>query len=144
MAVLGLAAVAGATLVRPAAALRAAQSARSFLLWARLEAMWTGRAVAVTIAGDDGLQARSVAASDGADPLVACQGPVRRRLDLASFGAVRISRPLRAGLVWLPGGGARSCNGGGVISGTLVLTDARGHAEVIVSSLGRIRIEAGP
>jgi hypothetical protein len=44
--------------------------------------------------------------------------------------------------VWLPYGGARSCDGGGVISGRLILTDGIGHVDVIVSSLGRVRVES--
>lgn len=141
---LGLAAVlAGAVLagVQPGGAGHAARAARAFLLWARLEAMWSGRPVAVLQASWPGLVAR---AGDGAGLAAACTGPVVRRLRVDRFPRVRVRLPLRAGIVWLPTGGARSCAGGGVVSGRIELADRAHTVAVVVSSLGRVRLEAVP
>jgi len=136
LTVVGLLAGGGALLARPGGALRAAQGARAFLLWARLEALWSGEAVAVVPSVSPTLSART-----GADAVSACAGPERKRFDLARYGRARVVQPLRAGIVWLPYGGARSCNGGGVISGRMILADGGARADVIVSSLGRVRVE---
>lgn len=141
LAVMGLLATGGARLLRPHAALRAAEAARAFLLWARLEAIWTGHAVAVVPSPRAGLDARS---GDAGDVASACEGPALKRLQLRRFGSVRVTEPLRAGIVWLPSGGARSCEGGGVISGSMLLADRGRRAAVVVSSLGRVRVEAEP
>jgi len=139
LTVVGVLVGCGVLLVRPGGALRAAQGARAFLLWARLEALWSGEAVAVVPAEAPALSARA-----GADAASACAGPERKRFELARFGRARVVQPLRAGIVWLPYGGARSCDGGGVISGRMILAGGGRRAGVIVSSLGRVRVEVGP
>lgn len=139
VAVVGLLAVGGVLLARPGGAVRAARGARAFLLWARLEALWSGEAVAVVPAGSPALSART-----GADATSACGGPERKRFELARYARTHVVQPLRAGIVWLPYGGARSCNGGGVISGRMLLADGRRRASVVVSSLGRVRVEVTP
>lgn len=138
--VLAVAAIATAGLLglRPGAAVRAAEAARSFLLWGRLEAMWTGRAVAVTPDAVSGLVAR--AATDGAS-VDACTAPVVRHLPLRRLGRVEVVEELRVGIVWMARGGARSCDGGGVISGRMVFGDRSRRVDVVVSSLGRVRVE---
>lgn len=141
LAVVGVVVTGGVRLLRPNAALRAADAARAFLLWGRLEAMWSGRAVAVIPEGATGLEARSDAASEG---IGACGGTPKRSLDLARLGRARVLEPLRVGVVWLPTGGARSCDGGGVISGRMVVGDRARRVAVIVSSLGRVRVETLP
>lgn len=141
LGVLGVLAGAGAWLVRPGGAAQAAQGARAFLLWARLEAIWTGRAVAVVPARSPALSARS---AEGDDVASACGGPELRSFELSRYGGVRVVDALRSGIVWLPRGGARSCLGGGVISDTMVLADGRRRLRVIVSSLGRVRVEDEP
>jgi len=138
VAVFGATAATGLVFARPGGAVRAADGARAFLLWARLEAMWSGDAVAVVPSDASALLARRGTVSDAA---TACQGPVVRRFELARYGRARVDQPLRAGIVWLPGGGARSCGGGGVISGRMVVVDGPRRASVIVSSLGRVRVE---
>lgn len=137
LVVIGLA-IGGFVLVRPGGAVRAAQGARAFLLWARLEAMWTGDAVAVVPSGTPPLLARR---GDAADVAAACAGREVKRFELARYGRARVIQALRDGIVWLPGGGARSCGGSGVISGRMVLADAGRRVSVIVSSLGRVRVE---
>ena len=136
LTVVGVLAGGAALLARPGGAVRAAQGARAFLLWARLEALWTGEAVAVVPASAPVLSARA-----GADVASACAGTERKRFELARYGRARVVQPMRAGIVWLPYGGARSCEGGGVISGRMILADGGGRASVIVSSLGRVRVE---
>ena len=135
---IGVVSTGGVALLRPGGAGRAAEGARGFLLWARLEAMWTGDAVAVVPSTSPPLVARR---GDAADASAACTGPEIRRFEVARYGRTVVVQALRAGIVWLPGGGARSCGGGGVISGRMVLADAGHRASVIVSSLGRVRVE---
>lgn len=139
--VIGLVAGGGFLLARPGGAVRAAEGARAFLLWARLEAMWSGRAVAVVPAGAPALLALTAASGDATG---ACDGPELKRFELARYGRARVARAFRAGIVWLPSGGARSCRGGGVISGRMILADGARHASLIVSSLGRVRVEIAP
>lgn len=128
-----------AVLGRPAGAWHAARDERAFLLWARLEAAWSGHAVAV-VPTPQGLTART---GMNDDPVSACAGREVRRFDVRRFHA-RVAVPLRAGIVWLAGGGCRSCAGGGVISGHTVLSDRAHRVEVIVSSLGRVRTAPVP
>ena len=134
-------ATAGVLGCRPPAAARAAEEARAFLLWARLEAMWSGRAVAVVPAAAPGLEARG---GSGAAAVEACAAPVLRGLLLRRYGRVSVVQDFRDGIVWLPGGGARTCDGGGVISGRMVVADGSRTAHVVVSSLGRVRVEVEP
>lgn len=138
--VLVAAAGVGVAALRPHGALRAAAGVRAFLLWARLEAMWSGRAVAVTLAAEPGLEARGGAGTGAGDPC-ALPPPPLKTLRLRRFGRVKLIHGLRAGIVWLPSGGARSCDGGGVISDRLVLGDRSRRVDVVVSSLGRVRVE---
>jgi len=137
LALAGLLAGGATVLLRPGGAVRAAQGARTFLLWARLEALWTGEAVAVVPGASPALSARSAP-----DAATACTGPELKRFELARYGRARVAQAFRAGIVWLPGGGARSCAGGGVISGRMDLVDGARRVSVVVSSLGRVRVEA--
>lgn len=140
LAIIGIVASGGWALVRHGSALRAAQGARTFVLWARLQAVWTGRVVAVVPGTRPALQA-----SASNDVQTAChRGVPTARFELARYGVVRVEEPFREGIAWLPSGGARSCDGGGVISGRMVLAGRGGRASVIVSSLGRVRVESGP
>ncbi len=141
LGLLGAVAGAGAWLLRPGGAAQAAEGARAFLLWSRLEAIWTGRAVAVVPMGSPALVARR---GEGDEAASACTGAELRSFELSRYGRVRVVDALRSGIVWLPRGGARSCQGGGVISDTMVLADGRRRLRVIVSSLGRVRVEAEP
>ncbi len=136
LAVLGLAAGVAWRLARPAGAVEsAAGGARALLLWSRLEAVWTGDPVAVVAASGDTLAARS---GPG------CSGRELRRLELRRYGRVTLSAPTWRGVVWLPTGGARSCRGGGVVSGRLVVAGGSREVAVVMSSLGRVRIERLP
>lgn len=112
---------------------------RTAILWARTEAMWGGVAVSVTEAtSGQGVVVRT--ATDPANPCTA--GTVLTRVLLAEFPGVRLEAGLPRGLVWLPSGSGRSCAGGGVISGTMVLADGRASVRLIISALGRVRLEA--
>lgn len=140
LAVLGIVAAISFAAVRPSFELRAARAVRSMILQARAEAMWTGSPVAV-IELPDG---RGFVADRLALPACA-DGKTITTLHLAEFPGVRLVDGLRTGgLYWLPTGGGRTCSGGGVISDTLVLGGPRGSAAVIVSSLGRVRLERRP
>lgn len=124
---------------RPSHARRAASAMRTAILWARTEAMWGGVAVSVTEAtSGQGVVVRT--APDPANPCAA--GTVLTRVLLAEFPGVRLEAGLPRGLVWLPSGSGRSCAGGGVISGTMVLADGRASVRLIISALGRVRLEA--
>lgn len=141
VAILGLGLAAGLLAARPHGAWLAARAGRAFLLWGRLEAIWSGRPVAIVAAGTLGLVARSGASQTAVG---ACSAAEVRRLRFRDFGHISVPQTLRAGIVWLPAGGARSCHGGGVISGRMVLSDGARRVSVVVSSLGRVRLEAVP
>lgn len=124
---------------RPSHSARAARSVRAAILWARTEAMWRGLPVSIIELPDRSGFVVS-AASDRERP---CEsGTELTRVRLSEHPGVRLVAGLPRGLVWLPTGSGRSCNGGGVISGTIELTDGRAGARVIVSALGRVRLEA--
>ncbi len=123
---------------RPSGGRQAASAVRSLLVWGHLQALWSGVDVAV-VPVPGGMVAR---AADGGD---ACAGGRRlRTLAWSTFAGVRPQVELRAGIVWRAVGGALSCAGGGVISGSVVLADARRRYRIVVSSLGRVRVERLP
>lgn len=124
---------------RPSHAWRAARSLRATLLWARTEAMWRGEAVSVTeLEGGGGLRVRLA-------PGTECgSGPELTTAPLSEHPGVRLVAGLPRGVVWLPSGSGRSCDGGGVISATIRVADHRKEVAVIVSSLGRVRLEERP
>lgn len=136
LAVIGVIAAAGWRAVHPGAVALAAQGVRGFLRWGRLEAMWSGRVVAIVPTGPGALSAR---VSDRVEE--ACLAPAFRTFQMDPYGAVRVDRQFRSGIIWLPSGGARSCAGGGVISDRMILAGNGQRASVLVSSLGRVRVE---
>lgn len=138
LAIVALVAAVGIALVRPSHAGRAAAAAATLLAWARLQAVWSGHDVAI-VPTTGGLVARTAPA---ADPCTG--GSVARRVLWRSYPLVRVLRPLRDGVLWRAAGGALSCAGGGVISDRLVLGDPRMAVAVVVSSLGRVRVEVVP
>lgn len=140
MALVSVLAAITLTFWRPNGAMLAAAEVRTTLLWARANALWRGVPVSVTQEGDAELLIRQT------DPAHApCEGGVEiERLDIGSHPGVRLVAGLPRGLLWLPDGSGRTCSGGGVISATLKLQGSRGGANVIVSSLGRVRVEPRP
>jgi len=114
IAVLALCLSLALAFARPSHALRAAEASRAAILWARANALWRGEAVSVT------------------------------ELPGGAGLVVRLEAGLPRGIVWLPSGSGRTCDGGGVVSATLRLADARRRVAVVVSSLGRVRLEVGP
>lgn len=140
LALLGVLLALGSWLARPDRTIRAAEAVRSVILFARLNAVWRGATVAVTeLEGGGGLVARLVEGGGACGP-----GPELARVPLADHPGVRFAAGLPRGLAWLPSGAGRSCDGGGVVSATLSLVDGRNEARVVVSSLGRVRVEAVP
>ncbi len=138
LAVLGLLASVALAVSRPSHTTRAARALRSALLFGRAEAMWRSSAVTVTeLPGGSGLVVRAAASEaapcDGGDELF--------RASLSEHPGVRLSQGLPRGIVWLPSGSGRSCSGGGVISATMELTDGRSTVALVVSALGRARLE---
>lgn len=143
MAVIAIAGAIASGIARPSNELRAAGAVKSMLVFARLQALWQGTVVAVTPLPLGG----GFTVSRGPfDTSGSCQGGrVLSRLLLSEYPGVRLSSGFSGGgLAWLPSGSGRSCAGGGVISSTLTLTGLRGAANVIVSSLGRVRVERAP
>lgn len=124
---------------RPSHAWRAARSLRVTLLRARTEAMWRGEAVSVTeLAGASGFRVElAVGGHCGT-------GPALFTAHLSEHPGVRLAAGLPRGVVWLPSGSGRSCDGGGVISATIRVADHRSEVAVIISSLGRVRLEEQP
>ncbi len=141
IAVAGVALGIGFLAARPSLEMRAAHAVRSLLLQARAQAVWTGASVAVVeTAGGSALSMRVPET-----PSTCSGGRSLAGVRLSQFPGVRLVDGLRAGGVfWLPSGGGRSCAGGGVISDTLLLRGPRGSAAVVVSSLGRVRVERRP
>lgn len=137
LAVMGLMGVGVAIAVRPAQAAGAAQGVRALLLWARIEALLGGKAMAFRY--DPG--SRTFTVSSGRDCGV---GQAQRSLRLAEFPGVRLTADLHDGLVWLPSGDGRGCGGAGVFNGAIVLADARHHVRVVVARTGRVRVESAP
>lgn len=139
LAVLGVLFSLAAAFGRPSNAQRAAQALRSAILWGRVNAIWRGGVVTVTENGT-GFVVR-LADAAGAP----CAGGTElARVRLSDHPGVRVLAGLPRGLMWLPNGGGRSCDGGGVISATARLADARRAVNVVVSSLGRVRLEVAP
>lgn len=122
---------------RPSSEARAAEALRALLLSARHEALLRGRSVAV-VQAPDGFESRAQAVSTAE-----CgSGAVVGHVDLSQHAGVRVTAGWAAGgVVWLPTGSGRTCTGAGVISSTVVLSGPRGTAAVVVSSLGRVRVE---
>lgn len=139
LGVLAVLASAGLAFARPSLAMKAARAVRTTVLWARTEAMWRGAPMSVTeLPGGAGLVVVAPA-----DPAAPCgEGTPLARVALADFPGVRLVAGLPRGLVWLPSGSGRTCSGGGVISGTMLLADARVTISVVVSALGRVRLGA--
>lgn len=138
LAVLGVLLSVAWSVVRPDNAQQAAQSVRTAILWARANAIWRGVSVAVTDLADGAGLVLSVGhAADSS-----CSGGTElARVRMSEHAGVSLLAGLPRGLVWLPDGSGRSCDGGGVISATLRLQGARRAVNVIVSSLGRVRLE---
>ncbi len=126
---------------RPSHALRAGEAVRSTLLWARANAIWRGESVSVTELPDGGGLVARLADASGAH---CSAGAELARVSLGDYPGVFLEAGLPRGLVWLPSGSGRSCDGGGVVSATLRLADARRSVAVIVSSLGRVRLQEEP
>lgn len=140
LAVLGVLAGIGFSLSRPALEARAARALRALVLQARAQAIWSGAPVAIVeLPGGAGFAARSVAAPG-------CEGGRRlAAVALRDFPGVSLAQgSWSGGLYWLPSGSGRACDGGGVISGTFLLRGPFGAAAVVVSSLGRVRVERVP
>ena len=141
LAVLGVLLSVAWAAARPDNAQRAAQAVRAAILWGRANAIWRGVSVTITDLGDGaGLVLR---VADAAGP--PCSGGSElTRVRMSEHAGVSLLAGLPRGLVWLPDGSGRSCDGGGVISATLRLQGARRAVNVVVSSLGRVRLEAAP
>lgn len=139
LAVLGVLAGIGFATTRPSPEVRAARAVRALLLQARAEAVWGGAPVAVVeLPGGAGFVARRW------DAVVhdCSAGEALASVRLRDFPGVAVAEGLwSGGLYWLPSGSGRACSGGGVISGTLLLRGPFGTATVVVSSLGRVRVE---
>ncbi|HLU83574.1 MAG TPA: GspH/FimT family protein [Trueperaceae bacterium] len=143
LAVIGSVAGIGLSFARPANDLRAATALKSLLLWSRSEAMWQGSSVSVTeLPLGTGYQVRRLSAGSSD-----CHsGEVISRLLLVEHAGVSLAGGFgsREGLLWLPTGSGRSCDGGGVISATITLQSLTSSSRVIVSSMGRVRVERMP
>lgn len=143
MAIIGSLAGIGFSFARPANDQRAATALKALLLWSRSEAMWQGSTVAVIeLPLGAGFQVRRLArgSSDCGS------GQVIGTLLLAEHAGVRLAAGFgaRQGLLWLATGSGRSCDGGGVISASITLQSLSSSSRVIVSSLGRVRVERTP
>src|SRR5690606_33956913 len=143
LAVLGVVVGTGLAFARPAHDMRAATATKALLLWARAEAIWQGGSVAVTeLPLGGGFVARLL--PPGSSDCAA--GEPLARVRLLDHPGVRVTDGFggRGGIVWLASGSGRSCSGGGVISGYLRLAGLTSVSRVVISSLGRVRVEREP
>ncbi len=138
LGLLGLVIVLLPRLPGPSTARQAAHSAKAMALWCHLQALSGGSAVAL-VQNAGGLVARSGTGQD------ACTtGDPVRTMAWRTFPRTRVLDSFRAGILWRADGIALSCAGGGVISDRMVLSDGRSRYAVVVSSLGRVRVERLP
>lgn len=143
LAVIAVLASVAVGFVRPSAELRAANAVKNLLLFSRAQALWQGVAVAVTQLPLGG--GFTVSRGPFEEPGVCHGGQAVNRLLLSDYPGVRVTSGFPSGgITWLPSGSGRTCDGSGVISTTLTLTGLGGSADVIVSSLGRVRVERAP
>lgn len=141
LAVLGVLLSVAWAAARPDNAQRGAQAVRAAILWGRANAIWRGVSVAITDLGEGAGLVLRVADAAGSP----CAGGWElARVRMSEHAGVNLLAGLPRGLVWLPDGSGRSCDGGGVISATLRLQGARRAVNVVVSSLGRVRLETVP
>lgn len=114
---------------------------RAHLIQARFEAIRRDQPVAVVF---DHLQGEFLTRLDASQSGAICSdGEVLARLSLQEFRGVRVGDLPTPGLVWLPSGLGRTCQGGGVFNQTISLSDGRREGRVIVSRAGRVRSEVG-
>lgn len=142
LSVLGVLLALSLPLLRPSPARRAAGEARAFLQAARLQALARGRPVAVTVEPDGRTLAMRLGDDSERVGEVCARGVRLRRLALRRPGDALTLEPLPRGLVWLPSGAGRACDGSGVFNGTLRLDDGRSRWAVVVASGGRLRLES--
>lgn len=139
LAVLGVLLTVAYAFARPSNTERAAQAVRSAVLWARANAIWRGISVSITQSGNGFV----ISAADDTG-MLCTHGQQLVALPMSEHPGVSVVSGLPRGLVWLADGSGRTCDGGGVISATVVLSDTRRTYNVVVSSLGRVRVEAVP
>ncbi|UCH25267.1 MAG: GspH/FimT family protein [Trueperaceae bacterium] len=119
-----------------------ASDVKALLLAARFEAV--KRDVPVAVVWQPEASAFAMRVDPLADSLATlCRsGTILERVRSEIYSGVSVTRRLRDDLVWLPTGLARTCQGGGVFNGTIVLEDGRLTYKVVISRAGRVRTEA--
>lgn len=125
---------------RPSRVAAAAVALRTQLLQARFESIERNAPVAVVYrAQEDSFLTLAAQPLAFDDPCAT--GEEVKRLRLAEYRGVRVTRVPSSGLVWLPNGTGRTCDGGGAFNQTIALADSVREARVIVSRAGRVRSE---
>lgn len=144
MAIVAILAGIGFVLVRTTPARQAAIALASEIGAARLDALSGGMPTAVVLSSDSRSFERR-AGTPWDDAASTCDGgSVTHRLELARFPRVAVATGFERGIVWFPAGWGRSCDGGGVYNGTVVLAGPRTSYAVVTSSAGRVRWEPVP
>lgn len=143
LSVLGILLAAGFTQLRPPAPRLFANDMRAMVQQARYEAIRRNRPVAVVWEGE---ASRFITRVDGTNPSVtaACSGAtelVTKRV--ADYPRLTVNTELAAGngLVWLPNGQARKCDGTALEAVSTTITDGRTTRVVTVSLTGRVSVQ---
>lgn len=144
LGIIGVLAAIGFTLLRPHAARHAAIALASELTAARLRALASGAPTALQLSDDQRQVVRTTGSPWDDAPTTCADGQEEGRVDLGRYPRVTVTSGLAAGIVWFPTGWGRTCDGGGVYNGRIVVTGARSSYAVVVSSAGRVRWERLP
>jgi prepilin-type N-terminal cleavage/methylation domain-containing protein len=125
---------------QPSRLVPASNALRSLLIQGRLEAVSSGTPVVITFDPAEREYRLRHATSAGGLALL-CEAPgASSLLRLADYRGVTQAGTF-SGLIWLPTGSGRSCQGGGVYNQTLRLQQGSREARIIVSRAGRVRSE---
>ena len=127
---------------RPSHVGRAAAALRSQVVQARFAAAARNEPVAVV--HDPAGRSFVTRATGGIALPDGCSlGEELFRLRLDEFPRVGVAEVPGKGIVWLPNGSGRTCDGGGAFNQTIGLADPVREARVIISRAGRVRSEVG-
>lgn len=141
LGVLGVLLGIGVTMFRPPSERLFANDLRSQLQQARFDAVKRNQPVAV-VWDADARQFETRIASDPAMNADVCEGTqVLNRRSANDYRALTVSTTMGQGLVWLPNGQARTCDGGLNVASVTTISGPSAERRVIVSLAGRVAVE---
>ncbi len=142
LGILGIFLALGIPMLRPSYAHLFANDFRAMVQQARFEAIKRNLPVAVV---RDGQQYTTLVKDDATINCTVTNSTQVNIKRAAEYRDVQISDSDTTGtgngIVWLPTGLARACNGSGVVTGTAAFTSRSKTAKVVISQAGRVRTE---